>query len=167
MSQIEATITKNDDEESVKLITSYRELCEQVYDSNYDSDSRNYVAAISSDAANHLEPPNAKVQFGKITAISKIDSGSACSIITKTLAIDIVKTTPTARWIASECEEELRTFSNEPIKVLGKTTTTVAYNDWMCEDVCLIVVDDGHKIIIGRDFFSDLGLAVVQQQAKD
>ena len=48
----------------------------QVYDANYDSDSDSYVAAISSDMANQLEPINANVQFGKITSNSMIDSGS-------------------------------------------------------------------------------------------
>ena len=36
----------------------------------------------------------------------------------------------------------------------------------MFDDACLTVVDGGHEIIIGRDFFSSLGWAVVQQRAK-
>ena len=71
------------------------------------------MAAISSDAANKLEPLNAKVQYRKIIANSMFDSGSVCSIITKTLANDILKTSPTAQWIASTCEKNLETFSNE------------------------------------------------------
>ena len=63
-------------------------------------------------------------------------------------------------------DNDLKTFSNEPIKVLGKLATTVTYNDWTCEEAGLTVVEDAHKIIIGRDFFNSFDLAVVQQQAK-
>ena len=92
-----------------------------------------------------------------------IESGSGFCIITKTLAKNFIRTTPTARWIASADEKDLKTFSNEPIKVLGKLATTVTYNDWTCEDACLAVVDDGQKNIIGRDLFSRLGLLIVKQ----
>ena len=40
------------------------------------------------------------------------------------------------------------------------------YNAWICKEASLTVLEDGHKIIIGRDPFNSLGLAVVQQQAK-
>ena len=60
----------------------------------------------------------------------------------------------------------MRIFLNEPIKVLGKLTTTVTYNDWTCKEASLTVVEDGHKLIIGKDLFNSLGLAVVQKQAK-
>ena len=93
-------------------------------------------------------------------------SGSVCNIITKLLAKSILKTTPTARLVASTDERDLKTFSNEPIKDLGKLTTTVTQNDWTCEDACLTVVDDGYKNVIGRYLFSSLGLTIVQQQSK-
>ena len=60
----------------------------------------------------------------------------------------------------------MKTFSNEPIKVLGQLATLVTYNDWTCDDAHLAVVEDRHKIIIGRDLFNSLGLAVVQQQVE-
>ena len=83
------------------------ELNEKVYDSNFVSDSDNYVESISSETANKLELFNSKVKYGKIPAISMIDSGSICSIITKTLAKNILKTNPTARWVASADETNL------------------------------------------------------------
>ena len=53
------------------------------------------------------------------------------------------------------------------MKVLGQLATMVTYNDWTCKEACLtVVVEDGHKLIIRRDLFNSLGLAVVQQQAK-
>ena len=39
VNQIDAPITKSDDEESVNYITSYQQLYDQVYDFNYDRES--------------------------------------------------------------------------------------------------------------------------------
>ena len=50
------------------------------------------------------------------------------------------------------------------MKVLGHLETTVAYNNWIDRETNLTVMEDGHKIIIGRDLFTSLGLVVVQQQ---
>ena len=83
-----------------------------------------------------------------------IDSGSVCSIIAKILAKNILRSTPSARWSASTCGKDLKSFSNEPIK------------GWICEGACLTVVEDDQTLIIGMDFLSSLGLAVVHQQAR-
>ena len=74
VNQIDKTAEKSDDEESVDYITSYQQLYEQVCDSNHDSDSDNYVAAISCNSAHQLEPLNAKIQFGEAQANAMIDS---------------------------------------------------------------------------------------------
>ena len=84
----------------------------------------------------------------------------------KHLANRILKTTSLARWIITKQDRYLKTFSNEPIKFLRKLSITVTYNDWTCEEACLTVVGDGHKLLIGRDLFNSLGLAVVQRQVK-
>ena len=86
VNQIDKTPKKSDDEESVNYTTSYQQLYDQVYDSNYDSDSDDYVAAFSCESANQLEPLNAKIQFEKVETKAMIESGSAVSLITKTLA---------------------------------------------------------------------------------
>ena len=140
-------------------------LYDEVYDFNYDNDF-NYLAADSSDAANQLENFNAKIQDGKTSASLMTDSGSVCSIVTKTFVEKILKSTPSARLINTKFEKDLKTFSYEPIKSRDKITATVVYNDWIGEEAGLTFVEDGHKLIIGSDFFSSLGLAVVQQQAK-
>ena len=121
------------------------------------------MAAISCESANQLEPLNAKIQFGKVKANAMIDSGSVVSLITKTLANRILRTTPSANWITTKKKRELKTFSNEPIKVLD-LETTVTYNNWTCKEARLTIVEDGHKIIMGRDLFNSFGLAIVQQQ---
>ena len=96
-----------------------------------------------------------------------IDSGSAVSLITKTLANQILRTTQSAKWINERETSDIKTFSKDPIKVLGHLETTVAYNNWIDREANLTVVEGGHKIIIGRDLFTSLGLAVVQQQQPD
>ena len=164
VNQIDQTPEKSDDEESVNYITSYQQLYDQVYDSNYDSDSDDYVAAISSDSVHQLEPLNVEVQIGEIQTSAMIDSGSAVGIITQSLANKVLRSTNSAKWIKSTEKRNLKTFSNEPIKVIGHLETTVAYNQWQDKSAILTVVDDGHKNIIGRDLFTTLGLAVVQQQ---
>ena len=75
---------------------------------------------MSSDAANKLESLNEGVQYGKIFANSMIDSRSVCSIITKTLAKEILKSTPAARLIIAKWDKDLKSFTNEPIKSSAK-----------------------------------------------
>ena len=167
VNQIDQSLEKSDDEESVNYITSYQQLYEQVYDSNYDSDSDDYVAVISSDSVHQLEPLNVEVQLGKIRALAMIDSGSAVSIITETLADKILQTTKSAKWTDTKEKRNLKTFSNEPIKVFGHLETTITYNQWKDKASMLTVVEDGHRNIIGRDLFTTLGFAVVQQQPEN
>ena len=140
VNQIDKTPEKSDYEESVNYITSYQQLYEQLYDSNYDSDSDDYVAAISCESANQLEPLNVQIQFGEVKANAMIDFGSAVSLITKTLANQIIRTTQSAKWITKREKRYLKTFSNEPIKVLGHLETTVAYNNWIDRKAILTVV---------------------------
>ena len=164
VNQIDQSPEKSDDEESVNYITSYQQLYEQVYDSNYDSNSDDYVAVISSDSVHQLEPLNVEVQLREIRALAMIDSGSAVIIITETLADQIIQTTKSAKWTDTKERRYLKTFSNEPKKVLGRLETTVTYNQWKDRAAMSTVVEDGHKNIIGRDLFTTLRLAVVQQQ---
>ena len=120
------------------------------------------MAAISYDSANQFEPLNVKVRSGEKKANAMIDSGSAVILITKTLANQIIRTTQSAKWITKNEKKDLKAFSNDPIKVLGHLETVVAYKNWIDREANLTVVEDGHKIIIGRDLFTSLGLAVVQ-----
>ena len=96
-----------------------------MYDSNYDSDSEDYVAALSSDSAHQLEPLNVEVQLGEVKTHAMIDSGSAVGLLTKTLANQILRTTKSAKRIDTKDRRNLKTFLNEPIKVLGHLETTV------------------------------------------
>ena len=133
VNQIAKTAAKGDDEEFVNYNASYQQLFDQVYDSNYDSDSLDYVAEISCDSANQLEPLNAKIQFRKVQAYAMIDSGGVTILITKMLANRILRTTPSAKWITTKQNRDLKTLSYEPIKVLGKLATMVIYSNWTCK----------------------------------
>ena len=85
-------------------------IYDEVYDFNYDNDFDDYLAADSSDAANQLENFNAKIQDWKTSASSMTDSGSLCSIVTKTLVKKILKSTPSARLINTKFEKDLKAF---------------------------------------------------------
>ena len=119
---------------------------------------------ISSDSVHQLELLNVEVQLGKVRALAMIDTGSAVSIITETLADKILQTTKFAKWTDTKDKRNLKTSSNEPIKVLGHLEILITYNQWKDKAALLTVVEDGHRNIIGRDLFTTLGLAVVQQQ---
>ena len=109
---------------------------------------------------------NPSVQkFGSIQANPMIDSGSVVSLMTTTLATTILGTTQSAKWITAKQNKDLKTISSEPITVLRKPATTVLCNDWTCKEASLTVVENGYELIIRRDLFSCLGMAVVQQQA--
>ena len=95
--QIDTTVERSDDEKSVSYFTSYQQPYDQIYEYNYESDSGEYVAAISCDSANQHEPLNAQIKFGSVQANTVIDSGSIVSLITKTLAIRILETSLSAK----------------------------------------------------------------------
>ena len=114
VNQIDQSPEKSDDEESVNYKTSYQQLYEQVYNSNYDSDSDDYMAVISLDSVHQLEPLNVEVQLGKVRALAMIDSGSAVSIITETLADKIPQTTKFAKWTDTKDKRNLKIFQTSP-----------------------------------------------------
>ena len=71
-----------------------------------------------------------------MVANSMIDSGSVCSIITKT-ANRIVKSTPYALWILTKQDKDLKTFSNEPIKKQQTSSIMIGLVRTVVEDAQL------------------------------
>ena len=57
---------------------------------------------------------------------------------------------------------DLKTFSNDIIKVVGGINTSIQGNDWIAMGVDVTVVEDGHRPIIGPDLFSKLGFSLTQ-----
>ena len=57
---------------------------------------------------------------------------------------------------------ELKIFSNDLIKTIGVIKTSGKCNDCVATDVNVTVVEDGHRPIIGRKLFSQLGLSITE-----
>ena len=91
-----------------------------------------------------------------------MDSGSACSILNRSLASQVVQSSPCAFWISEKASPQLRLFSNEPIQVEGKIQSPITGNGWTCDSATFTVVADGLKSLIGHDLFDQLGSAVTQ-----
>ena len=65
-------------------------------------------------------------------------------------------------WVESPEIHDLKTFSNDIIKIVGVINTSIKCNDWIATGVDVTVVEDGHRPIIGRDLFPKLGFSVIQ-----
>ena len=62
-------------------------------------------------------------------------------------------------WVQSPEIHDLKTFSNDIIKIVGVINTSIKCNDWIATGVDVTVVD---RPIIGRDLFPKLGFSVIQ-----
>ena len=131
------------------------------YESDYDSSDDNMVASIASNAI-QIEPKNTILQIGNTPVGHLIDSGSVCSILPESLASEIVENSPLARWLMIAPPQELKTFSNEPINVIGMIQAPIASNGWRLEEAEFVVVRDGLKPLVRRDLFDALGISVTQ-----
>ena len=125
--------------------------------SDYDSSDDNMVASIASNAI-QIEPKNTNLQIGSTQVGLLIDSGSVCSILPESLASEIVENSPLARWLMIAPPQELKTFSNEPINVMGMIQAPIASNGWRLEEAEFVVDRDGLKTLVGRDLFDALGI---------
>ena len=134
---------------------NYNPQCE----SDYDSSDDNMVASIASNSI-QIEPKNTTLQIGKTQVGLLIDSGSVCSILTESLAAEIVDNSPLRRCLMTTPHQELKTFANEPINVMGMIQAPIASKGWRIEDAEFVVVRDGLKPLIGRDLFDALGISV-------
>ena len=140
-----------------------------IYDANYDSDYDDYddncVAAISYKTdTREVEPVNLDIRVGNTSTKALVDSGSVCTIDNKSLADKVVSECKDSYWIQSPEIHDLKTFSNDIIKIIGIIKTSIKCNDWIATDVDVTVVEDGHRPIIGRDFFPKLGFSVIQSK---
>ena len=65
-------------------------------------------------------------------------------------------------WVESPEIHDLKTFSNDVIKISGVINTSINCIDWIATGVDVTVVEDGHRPIIGRDLFSKLDFSLRQ-----
>ena len=106
------------------------------------------------------------IEIGNINTTLLVDSGSACCILNRSLASQVLQTSPRAFWINEKTSQQLRTFSNEPIQVEGKIQSSIKGNGWTGDSATFIVVAEGVKFLIGRDLFDQFGLAVTQSTSQ-
>ena len=91
-----------------------------------------------------------------------VDSGSVCTIVNKSLADKVVSECKESYWVQSPEIHDLKTFSNDIIKIVGVINTSIKCNGWIAKGVDVTVGEDGHRTIIGRDLFPKLGFSVIQ-----
>ena len=103
--------------------------------------------------------------MGNISTTLLQDSGSACSILNRPLAAQVVKSSPQAVWTHEKLRPQLRTFSNEPIHIEGKIQNLITSNGWTLNSATSRVVADGRKSLIVRDLFNHMALAVTQSSS--
>ena len=126
---------------------------------------RNCVAIISDrNSLREVEPINMQIQLGNIEPKALVDSGSVCTIINNSLANAVITNSKENYWTKPLEFQDFKTFSNELLKTIGVINTTVNCNDWIDNNVNVIVVEDGHSSIFGRDLFSQLGLSLTQSK---
>ena len=158
------SIEENTTEQCVNAIqnTNYNPQC----GSGYDSSDDNMVAGIASTTV-QIEPKNTILQIGNTQVGLLIDSGSVCSILTESLATEVINNSTLSRWLTTATAQEIKTFANEPIPVIGMMQTPVESNVWWIEDAEFVLVGDGLKLPIGRDLFDALGIAISQTLCSD
>ena len=138
-----------------------------IYDENYDSDYDDYddiyvaTILIKSDTR-EVEPVNLDSCVGNTKTKALVDSGSVCPIINKSLAKTVVSECKGSYWVQSPEMHDLKTFSNDIIKIVGVINTSIQCNDWIATGVNVTVVEDDLRPIIGRDLFSKLGFSLKQ-----
>ena len=78
-----------------------------------------------------------------------MDSGSICTIVNKNLADRVVSGCNESYCVQSQEINDLKTFSNDIIKMNGGINTSIKCNDWIDTGVDVTVVEDGHRPTIG------------------
>ena len=132
-----------------------------IYDANYDSDYDDYddncVATISiNNDTREVEPVNLFICVGITKTKALLDSGSVCTIVFKILANTVVSECKESYWVQPTEMHDLKTFSNDIIKIIAVINTSIKCNDWVATGVDVTVVEDGHRPIIGRDLFPNI-----------
>ena len=99
----------------------------KLYESDYSSGDDNTVALIENEIEK-IEPPNMPIKIDNISTTLLVDSGSACSVLNRSLTSQVVNSSPRAFWIHEKTSPQLRTFLNEPIHIEGKIQSPIKSN---------------------------------------
>ena len=133
------------------------------YESDYSSGEDDMVAVFANGIAEN-EPLKMPIKVCNISTSLLVNSGSGRSILNRSLASQVLKSSPYAVWIHEKVRPQLRTFSNEPFSFEGNVNTPLKSNGWTSNLAAFTAVADGLKSLIGRDLFDNLGLAVTLLQ---
>ena len=85
-----------------------------------------------------------------------------CSVLNESLSTEVVNNSTLGRWLTTAPAEEVKTFANEPIPVIGMMQAPIESNGWQIRDAKIAVVRDGLKPLFGRDLFEVLGVSITQ-----
>ena len=106
------------------------------------------------------------IKIGNHNTALLVDSGSICSILNRSLASQVVQSSPRALCINGNVSPQLRTFLDEPIQIGGNIQSPITSKGWTCDSATFTVVADGLKSLIGCDLFDQLVLAVTQSTSQ-
>ena len=115
----------------------------ELYESDYSSGEEDNTVAMIETAVEKVEQLNMPLKIGNVNTTLLVDSGSACSILNRSLPSQGVQSSHRAFWINETTPPQLRTFSNEPIQVEGKIQAPITCKGWACDSST--VVADGLK----------------------
>ena len=85
-----------------------------------------------------------------------------CRVLNESLATEVVNNSTLARRLTSAPAQELKTFANEPIPVIGMMQAPIEINGWRIEDAEFVVLKEGLKSLIGRYLFELPGISITQ-----
>ena len=106
------------------------------------------------------------IKIGNISTTLIEDSGSACFIIlNRSVLLQVVKSSSHDFWVHDNKNPQLRTFSNELIRIEGKVQAPVSSKGWTSHSATFTVAADGLKSLIDRDLFDQLRQAVTQSSS--
>ena len=109
-----------------------------------------------------VELVNLDICVGNTKTKALVNSGGVCTIINKSLANSVVSECKESYWVQSPEIDNLKTFSNDIIKIVGMINTSIKCNDWIATGVDVTVVEGGNRPIIGRYLFLNLGFSLTQ-----
>ena len=138
----------------------------KLYESDYSSGEDDNTVAVIANALENVEPLHMPIKIGNINTTLLVDSRSACSILNRSLASEVVQKSLRAFWMSEKVSPQLRTFSNEPIQVEGKIQSPITSKGWSCDSSIFTVVAHGIKSLSGCDLLNQLGLAVTQSTSQ-
>ena len=82
--------------------------------------------------------------------------GSICTIINKSLENSAVMNSEESYRTQQLAFQDLKTFSNELIKIIDVINSTVKCNDCLATILNATVVEDGHRPISGRGLYPQM-----------